>query len=791
MTPEALGFFFLCFASLTLSVAVAALSWRQRRFAGAGTFAVLSAGQAVWTLGYMIEMLAPTLDSKIFWDTTQYFGTFSIPVAMIIFVQEYGRANLPNARRWWLILSAPALIYITLIYLDPYSELARINPVLVPASADSPFSALQYDYPMALYWMVIYSYLLILAAMYGLVRRIVQSRGVFRTQMVGVGVGLLIPIFTALITVTQTNVNIFGQRDLSPLTFGVSSSIVLAVMLRYRLFDLVPVARERVVTVMPDSVLTLDTVGRIVDSNPASRTMLGFGASALGKPAAEALPWLAAYISGTDEQRAEIETERGGKPVFYEVTVTPIKDDSGGHSGTLVLVRDTTARTRAERALQAQNRRLEVLSEISKRMTTAQDEQALLDAIQPLVFAKPPTHLALSYSREVSGELVGVDIVAMRGVDGRIIPLEGLPTFFPAEQLTNVFNNDSPTFTGNVLTAPGLTDEARAAVLTFGYYAQVIVPLRSAGRIQGLLSFSWSEVQEFGPEIREMVTELAPRLADNILARRTFIEVQNARAELERLYREQVEVAEKLRALDNMKSQFLASMSHELRTPLNAILNFTEFVALGMLGEVNEAQVDALNKAIDSGRHLLSLINDVLDMSKIESGMMKLFVENEIDLHEQINQVVATTASLLAEKPEVTFVKDIDADLPKLIGDRRRIRQILLNLLSNAAKFTEEGSVTLAVKVRDGEVLFAVTDTGPGIAPDDQALIFQPFIQTESGIRHAGGTGLGLPISKRLVEAHGGRLWVESATGEGAAFYFTLPVASDTLKQQLLDMTKA
>ncbi|MCU0464072.1 MAG: ATP-binding protein [Anaerolineae bacterium] len=791
MTPEALGFFFLCFASLTLSVAVAGLSWRQRRFAGAGTFAALAVGQAVWTLGYMIELLAPTLETKIFWDTTQYFGTFSIPVAMVIFVQEYGRTNLPNASRWWVALFAPALLYITLIYLDPYSELARINPVLVPASADSPFSALQYDYPMALYAIVLYSYLLILAAMYGLARRIVQSRGVFRTQMVGVGVGLLIPIFTALITITQTEASIFGQRDLSPLTFGVSSSIVLAVMLRYRLFDLVPVARERVVAVMPDSVLTLDTMGRIVDSNPASRGMLGFGASALGKSAAEVLPWLAAYVGGADEQRAEIEAERGGKPVFYEVTVTSIKDESGGHNGTLVLVRDTTDRKRAERALQAQNRRLEVLSEISKRMTNAQDEQALLDAISPLTFAKPPIHLALSYSREVSSKLMGVDIVAMRGADGSIIPLEGLPTFFPAEQLTNVFDNDSPTFTGNVLTAPGLTDEARAAVLTFGYYAQVIVPLRSAGRIQGLLSFSWSEVQDFGPEIRELVTELAPRLADNILARRTFIEVQNARAELERLYREQVEVAEKLRALDNMKSQFLASMSHELRTPLNAILNFTEFVALGMLGEVNEAQVDALNKSIDSGRHLLSLINDVLDMSKIESGMMKLFVEDEIDLHEQLNQVVATADSLLAEKPEVTFVKDIDANLPKLIGDRRRIRQILLNLLSNAAKFTEEGSVTLAVKVRGGEVLFAVTDTGPGIAPDDQALIFQPFIQTESGIRHAGGTGLGLPISKRLVEAHGGRLWVESEVGEGAAFYFTLPIASEALKRQLLDITEA
>jgi signal transduction histidine kinase len=790
MTNEAIVFFFLCFASLLMSLLVAGLAWRQRRFAGAGTFAALSLFQAIWTLGYINEMLSQDLAGKAFWDAAQSIGIFSIPAAMYIFAREYGRANLRRVGWRWAALLAVPVIYTAILYLDPFGPLSRINTRLVPPSPQTPFGALQYDYPNALYWVVIYSYLLTFTSFVLLGRRIIISRGVFRWQMIWVSVGLALPVAISFITVFVSDFEVLGQRDISPLSFGFSGLIVLATITRYRLFDLVPVARERVAEVIRDGVLTLDAQQRIVDFNPAARQMLGLHNSHIGQPVMPVLPWMP--LDKLEQDHVfDVQLGSTDLPLYYTVSITPLKDGSADHSGTLILVRDVTARARAEKAVQSQNQRLETMAEIARRMTLAQDEQQLLDALSPLRFAKPPLHLALSYSREVDDTLVGVDLVAMRGSDGKPLPLEGVPTYFPIEQLGNVLASADPTFTGNVLTAPGLTDEARAAVLTFGYYAQIIVPLRSAGRLQGLLAFSWSEVQEFDRDLREQITELAPRLADNILARRTFIQVQKARAELETLYREQVEVAEKLRAVDTMKSQFLASMSHELRTPLNAILNFTEFVALGMLGPVNDAQVDALNKTIDSGRHLLSLINDVLDMTKIESGMMKLFVESDIDLKNELNTVIATAESLLAEKPEVHFVRDIDADLPALLGDRRRIRQVLLNLLSNAAKFTEEGSVTLSVKHRGGEVLFAVIDTGPGIAEQDYDVIFEPFRQTETGIRHAGGTGLGLPISKRLVEAHGGRLWVESAAGEGAAFYFTIPIEAPALKAQLLESVEA
>lgn len=248
--------------------------------------------------------------------------------------------------------------------------------------------------------------------------------------------------------------------------------------------------------------------------------------------------------------------------------------------------------------------------------------------------------------------------------------------------------------------------------------------------------------------------------------------------ELELAKNEAVAARHAAEEADRTKSQFLASMSHELRTPLNSILTFSELMAMGTFGDVNEEQHDYLHKMLYSGRHLLALINDVLDITKIQSGMMKLFIEEDFNVVQEMETIAASTQKMLKDKP-VELVVDIDRDIPMLRCDKRRVRQVLLNLLSNAIKFTEEGTITFSAKNRTGEIFFAVIDTGPGIEMEHQELIFEPFVQTETGIHHSGGTGLGLPISKKLVEAHQGKLWLESAAGQGSAFYFTLPLQAD------------
>jgi signal transduction histidine kinase len=259
------------------------------------------------------------------------------------------------------------------------------------------------------------------------------------------------------------------------------------------------------------------------------------------------------------------------------------------------------------------------------------------------------------------------------------------------------------------------------------------------------------------------------------LAEQIAIAVRNAQ-----LYRQQEHAAQELERTDLMKSQFLASMSHELRTPLNAIINFTQLIAMGVAGPVTEDQVTMLNTSLNSSKHLLQLINDVLDISKIQAGKLSLYIEEDVNLDEEIQAVIDMAETLLQkhnaslEQP-IQFIQDIDDNLPLTACDRRRIRKVLLNLLSNAIKFTEQGSITLSVKNRGAGSIFAVADTGPGIPQEMQARIFEPFIQSSDGIKHAQGTGLGLHISRSLVQAHGGDLWVESKIGEGTTIFFTLP----------------
>lgn len=237
--------------------------------------------------------------------------------------------------------------------------------------------------------------------------------------------------------------------------------------------------------------------------------------------------------------------------------------------------------------------------------------------------------------------------------------------------------------------------------------------------------------------------------------------------------REAKESAEKANAV---KSSFLAHMSHELRTPLNAIINFTQFLSNGMLGSVNDEQKEYLEKVLDSSQHLLNLINDVLDLSKIEAGAFKYNMEANIEVKELLRPVISTAQAHLIGRPVVALRLDIPNVLPRLTLDKRRIQQVMLNLVSNACKFTDEGHIRIFAKATEDGVLMGVEDTGPGIPPQEQDLIFESFHQSDIGMKAGGGTGLGLPISRRLVEAHGGSLWIESQTGQGSTFFVQLPL---------------
>jgi len=244
-------------------------------------------------------------------------------------------------------------------------------------------------------------------------------------------------------------------------------------------------------------------------------------------------------------------------------------------------------------------------------------------------------------------------------------------------------------------------------------------------------------------------------------------ELTNALARLDEKSRE-------LEAASRHKSEFLANMSHELRTPLNAISGFSQVLRKGMYGEINPKQAEYLDEILAASRDLLSLIDDILDLSKVEAGQVQLEVA-PFSLPAALERVLVVVGEQAANG-NVRLSLASEPGVDSVVGDERRIRQVVLNLLSNAIKFTPAGgTVDVSAVHQDGVVRISVSDTGTGIAPEDQARIFEEFQQAAAGRERREGTGLGLALSKRLVELHGGRIWVDSEVGKGSTFVFTLP----------------
>ncbi len=313
------------------------------------------------------------------------------------------------------------------------------------------------------------------------------------------------------------------------------------------------------------------------------------------------------------------------------------------------------------------------------------------------------------------------------------------------------------------ITQPGAYQSSvRDTLIRFGYRALLSVPLVREDQIIGSLSFNRKTPGEFPPEIVDVLRTFATQSA---------LAIQNAR-----LFREIEDKSRQLEAASRHKSEFLANMSHELRTPLNAVIGFSEVLIQRMFGALNDKQDEYLKDIYASGQHLLSLINDILDLSKIEAGRMEL-EPADFDLPSAIDNALILVRER-ATRRGITLGRHLDEGLGTIRGDERKVKQVLLNLLSNALKFTPEGGrIDVRAALHGGVAEVSVADTGVGIAPEDQAAVFEEFRQVGTADRKVEGTGLGLALSQKFVELHGGRIWVDSELGRGSTFTFTLPVS--------------
>jgi signal transduction histidine kinase len=467
-------------------------------------------------------------------------------------------------------------------------------------------------------------------------------------------------------------------------------------------------------------------------------------------------------LSVRDERIGQLVVTRADSRAYSQADkaaglLTEVASRLTTHIENLRLLEETE---RSRQQLDKRAAELETVARVSTAAATTLNPQVLLKSVVELTAYSFSLYHAQIFLMDEQGENLVLAAGSGKFGDEMVADRLTIRLDDPVSLVAHVARNRSGEVVDDLREQPAFTNhpllpEARS---------EMVVPMVVGTRLLGVFEVMSNTDHRFGEEDRTIYATLAAQVA---------VALQNAR-----LYAEQLTTVERLRELDQLKSSFMANMSHELRTPLNSIIGFTQVISEGLDGPLTEDMLNDLSLIEKNGKHLLNLINGVLDMAKIESGRLSLYLE-PVELEELFQEVLATSASLAREK---TLALILENDLPKAMTinlDRTRIRQVLINLIGNAVKFTDSGSIRVHLSQDTEKLLVRIIDSGIGIPSNKLETIFEAFSQVDSSTtRKAGGTGLGLPISRRLVELHGGRLWAESTgvAGEGSVFLMEIPL---------------
>jgi PAS domain S-box-containing protein len=523
-----------------------------------------------------------------------------------------------------------------------------------------------------------------------------------------------------------------------------------------------------------DAVFMTDTNGTIIYVNPAFERIYGWPKEeAIGQtprifksgliPLEQYKEFWKTLLNKQTVAGEILNKRKDGRLIPIEASNSPIIDAHGQVIGFMGLHKDITERKQAQEIIAKRAQQMETVAKLSTTASTVLDPDKLLQAVVDLTKERFGLYHVHIYLADEAWQMLllaaGAGEVGRKMVaDGWNIPVDHQSSIVAsaARNRKSVIANDVYRDKDSLFLSNRLLPDTRS---------EMAVPMIVAEKVLGVFDVQSDVAGHFTEEDINIYTTLATQVG---------IALQNAR-----LYVEQAATVAQLRELDKLKSSFLANMSHELRTPLNSILGFTDVIMEGLDGPLTEYMDSDLRLIQKNGQHLLHLINDVLDMAKIEAGRMNLQPET-FNIHALLEEVNSITSTLASEK-NLSLSIDTNSDQAiEVYADNTRLRQVMINLVNNAIKFTEKGKIILvAQSLEGGRVLITVKDTGIGIPSEKLEAIFQEFTQVDSSTtRKTGGTGLGLPISRRLVEMHGGRLWAESTgiPGEGSTFFVELPL---------------
>ncbi|MBK9714440.1 MAG: PAS domain-containing protein [Kouleothrix sp.] len=755
---NALPYVILFLIPAATSAALAAYGW-PRRTSESRPFSLLMGAVALWSICHALSVASPTFEGTLFWAQVQYAGIVLVGPLWLLFALAYANRWELATRTRQIVLLAPSALAFVAVLTNSWHRLWW--PSVLPDTSRDFMSLAVTRGP--LFWLhATYSYGCVLFGMGLFVYTMIESRLIYRNQARLVVLGGLFPLVGNIALLMGLRLRYID--DPTPFLFVGSGLVMFYAARHYHLLDLAPVAQREIFEGMPDGVVVLDRRGVVAAVNTAAARLLAIEpgawvgqaarnlanssplAGALGNlleaPAAGApTATITATYTGHDGQRV------------VEARLRPLAAGQRERAGAMLLLRDVTEQARLAQQLDRRLGELTLLNEIARAANAAAQTGDLLRTITGEIIR------AMAWDRVVIGILQPDDSTLRIVVDespheieqseGNDVSAADFGLIFEIMRTgeTCVLNAADPALSGTTTLAT-----MRRLDLQTG----LVAPLYQRGAALGVLLVGHTAAQAIAPEDLRLYETVGKLIGDAITRARLYEAANEASA---------------------LKSAFLATISHELRTPLTSIIGYADMLEGGIFGQLPEAAIEPLDHVRRSGQALLRMINDILDFSKMEAGHFNVDLY-PVDLATVIRGVAGALLPQIRQR-ELGLALDLAPDLPLVQANSTRLEQVVTNLLANAIKFTDAGSISVRAEVHGDRVRISVEDTGIGIAPEEVRQLFQPFHQIDNQItRRYGGSGLGLAISRRLIDLMHGTIGVESAPGAGSTFYCELRVAA-------------